>query len=85
MQSDTKRLLSSFPSSEISIVNRDKNKLAHELAAIARRTGDFSMVTNAPLDARDVMRDEYVSPVVQVLPWSSKKKNHLPNSSNLRS
>jgi hypothetical protein len=38
--------------------------LAHELAAIAKRTGDFSMIANVPLDARNVMRDEYASPMV---------------------
>lgn len=61
---DAKKLLSAFSSSEISVVTRAKNKMAHELAAIAKRTGDFSMLADVPLDARNVMRDECVTPMV---------------------
>ncbi|VAH12568.1 unnamed protein product [Triticum turgidum subsp. durum] len=57
---DVKEKLSLFSCSGISIVSRSKNKLAHELAAVARRSGDFIMVADVPVDAKHVMRDESV-------------------------
>ena len=57
---DVKEKLSLFSCSGISIVSRSKNKLAHELAAVARRSGDFIMVADVPVDAKHVMRDDSV-------------------------
>lgn len=57
---DVREKLSLFSSSGISIISRSKNKLAHELAAIARRSGDFSMIADVPVDGKHVMRDESV-------------------------
>lgn len=61
---DAKTLLSGFAQTEISIINRGKNKLAHELAATARRSGDFLLVADVPMNSRVVMRDEYIPTIV---------------------
>ncbi|XP_020165590.1 uncharacterized protein [Aegilops tauschii subsp. strangulata] len=61
---NAKRQMYAFSSWEVSIVNRNKNSLAHELAAIARRTGDFSLIAMVPDDAIAVMMKEIVTTMV---------------------
>ena len=61
---DAKNLLSSYTDAEISVIRRDKNTLAHELASRARRSGDFMYLADVPADIRDVMRNEYAPTIV---------------------
>ena len=58
---DARRILSTFASWEVRIIGRNKNSLAHVLAASARRNGDFSLLANIPNDAIFVMQKEVVT------------------------
>lgn len=56
--SDIKKAISTFAACDISVVGRSKNKLAHELAATGRSSGDFCMIANVPQNTLDVMQSE---------------------------
>lgn len=53
-----------FRHTDVSVISRANNKLAHELAAVARRLGDFKLIADVPAEVRHVMRDELVSTMV---------------------
>lgn len=55
---DARALMNSFKEVSVSTVKRSRNKLAHELAALARRSGDFTCVANVPHALRKVLAED---------------------------
>ena len=60
--SDTKHVMSSFKEFSIKAVRRGCNRLAHELAGMARREGDFIMVGAVPQNLNNILKDDCIFP-----------------------
>lgn len=56
-----KKLLPTFPSVEVSVVRRNQNKLAHEIAAEARASGDHMLIANVHVNVRQTMVSELIT------------------------
>jgi ribonuclease HI len=60
---DVKSVLAGFASHKCSFAGRNCNKLAHELAATARRAGDFFMIDSVPASLIPLMWSECKTPL----------------------
>lgn len=47
-----------FASVKTSVVGRGCNKLAHEIAAMARNNGDLKLIADVPADLRELMHSQ---------------------------
>ena len=55
---EIKRVSLVFSSMECCVISRQKNFLAHEVAATARRTGNLRTIADVPASIRKIMFDE---------------------------
>lgn len=55
LTNDARFLMLNFKEVSVSTVKRNRNKLAHELAAYARRSGDITCVAVVPPDLREIL------------------------------
>lgn len=55
---DTKQIMKEFKEVTICYARRSSNRMAHELAALTRRQGNFTTIGDVPLSLRNILVDD---------------------------